>query len=458
MIKKTETDFNLNDAKVDQLAISEFDNRFLKLYSGHSNVRGIPFIGDGFKEAQRKALWGVLERGEHAEEITVERLGAHCAAVTDYHHGIGSMQGTIVGLAQDFAGSNNLSLLHPEGQFGSRLSHSASAPRYIYTRLHENFRQLFKKDDDVILDRKLVGDIKIEPKYFIPILPIVLLNGAEGMGTGHATHIFSYSPSDLKKAILAILDGKQLKDFSMVPYWNGFRGTISRDKTNGQVLVTGAYKVENTTTIRITELPIGVQSDQYEKYLFKLIDKDLVKRFDNQSDDDGFDISIIVPRTTSYQEKEELIKLFKLEARDTENLTVWGPKGEIVKYDSAEKLLVDFVAWRLERYEERRQKHIAICKEAIAWLSEMMRFILYYLKHSDTFRKLEDVELFNVLTEQKFTQIDRLLALPIRSLTKNKIDELQRKLDAEKEKLKGLQSDTADEMYRRELKELKFTF
>lgn len=460
--EKPTVDYNLNNAKVDLMTAEAFCNDYLRLYSAHSNVRGIPFIGDGFKEAQRKAIWGVLDRGENAEEITVERLSASCAACTDYHHGIGSMQGTIVKLAQTFAGSNNVNFLHPEGQFGSRLSHDASAPRYISTKLNSNFRQIFRKEDDLILDRIKVGDMKIEPKYFIPVLPSILLNGAEGMGTGHATRIFCYSPTDLKNAILKVLDGKTLPRFGLIPYWKGFRGTVTRE--NGQVVVTGKIESENSTTLKITELPIGVESDTYEKQLFKLKDQDVIKRFDNASSYDDetdctdFDFTVIVPRTTSYQSEEELIKLFKLRSRDTENLTVWGPDGTIVKYENPESLLEDFIKWRIERYEDRRQEQIRLCKEAIAWYTEVMKFITFYLANTKVFRDTEDDELNAILVKEGFTQIERLLSMAIRSLTKNKIDELKKKLDLEIEKLQSLEKDIPIEMYRRELKELKFNF
>jgi len=448
-------DFGLNAAKLVEMSAHDFFNDSLRLYSAHSNVRGIPFIGDGFKEAQRKALWGMLDRGENAGLITVERVSASVAACTDYHHGIGSMQGTIVGLAQDFAGSNNVNFLIPDGQFGSRRSHNASAPRYIETTLHENFRKIFKKEDDIILERRKVGDVKIEPKYFIPILPVVLLNGAEGMGTGHATHIFSYKPDDLKHAVIKLLDGKKLTDGQLVPWWNDFVGKVERDKTNSQVKVTGVFKTINTTEIRVTELPVGIQSDKYEEMLFKLEDQEKIKSFKNASDDNGFEFIIKVPRTTTFLEHDELLKLLKLESRDTENLTVWNPDGIIEKYASVEKLLEAFVTWRVERYEERRSKQIEITKDLISWLEEVVRFIEFYLGHTQEFRNAGKKELLELLTTNKFTQPERLLGMSIWTLTRDNVEDILKKLDAERKKLLNLEADTAVQMYRRELMELK---
>lgn len=453
-------DFNINEAKIDKISVEDYINTYLKLYSGHSNVRGIPFIGDGFKDAQRKAMWGMLKRGDNAGFGTVERVSAYCAAETDYHHGIGSMQGTLVGLAQDFAGSNNLNLLVPEGQFGSRLSHGASAPRYIETKIHENFRLIFKKEDDLILEQKKVGDLKLEPKYFIPLLPMVLVNGAEGMGTGHSTHIFCYSPKDLRDTIVKMLDGKKVKDHTLVPAWRGFSGKVARDADTGQVIVTGKLEVESSTTIRITELPVGVQSEAFEKILEKLEDRNQapIKSFKNASDDTGFDFIVTVPRVTTYLTQEELIRLFKLESRDTENFTMWGPDGKIKKYRSAEHVIEEFIEWRLKRYEERRARLIKNSEDLIIWLEELMRFIKFYIKNAEKFRNVGKAAIIQILNDEKFADPERLLSQQIWSLTKDRIDELQEKLDAEKKKLEEMLKDTPVEMYRRELKQMKLDF
>lgn len=446
--------FEVDATKLTQLAVNQFIDQNLRLYSAHSNRRGIPFIGDGFKEAQRKAMWGMLKRGESAGLISVERGAAHCAAETDYHHGIGSMAGTLVGLAQDFAGSNNMNFLVPDGQFGSRRSHEPAAGRYINTRIHENFRKIFRKEDDVILEPQVIGDLKIEPKYFIPLLPVVLMNGAEGMGTGHSTHISNYAPEDLRDAITKILDGQTIPDFTLLPRWRDFTGTVSRE-LSGQIKVTGVFKVENSTTIRVTELPVGVQSDKYEEELFKLEDKGLIKSFKNASDDTGFDFIISAPRTTTFREKDELLKVLKLESRDTENLTVWGPDGKIKRYESVEKLLGDFVTWRLDRYEERRVKLIAITTEQIAWYENVIRFIEYYLAHAQEFRNVGKKDLVAKLTAENFAEPERLLAMSIWTLTKDHVDDLTKKLDGERKRLASLQNDTPKKMYRRELAELK---
>ena len=452
---KKEQDFGINSAKVDSIKTKEFFDDYLRLYSGQSNIRGIPFIGDGLKESHRKALWGMLSRGENAGLISVERVSAHCAAETNYHHGIISMQGAIVNLAQNFAGSNNVNFLVPEGQFGSRLSHSAASARYIETTLSENFRKIFKKDDDLITVQRVEGTTKIEPKYFIPILPVMLINGAEGVGTGHSCKIFSYDPIEIRNVILDILNGKKPKPNSIIPFWNGFKGKRER-LSNGQVVVYGDLEIVNTTEIKITELPVGMQSDKFEEILYKLEDRGLIKSFKNASEVDSFEFTVKVPRTTTALPMEELIKIFKLESRDTENLTIWDSNGSIKKYNCVEEIIEEFIEWRLERYEERRQKLISICKDQIDWYNELIRFIEFYLDNSQKFKNTGKKDLIEILQSNDFKNPDRLLSMSIWTLTKDYISELTVKLNKEIDKLDKLNKDNAKSMYIRELKELKF--
>lgn len=452
MAPKIETNFTLGStASTD---VHSFFDTHLKLYSAHSNVRGIPFLGDGFKQAQRKAMWGMLTRGENAGKNTVERIAAAVASDTDYHHGVGSLEGTIVGLAQDFAGSNNMNLLSPDGQFGSRLDKKPSASRYIKTQLHENFRILHRKEDDSIMEFNTSNGDKIEPKFFIPILPTVLINGAQGMGTGHATNIFSYNPKEIKEAALKVLAGKKLTNYDLTPWFRGFTGAVSRDKETGQVSTQGKLEVINTTTIKITELPVGMESDPFESRLFKLQDKGLITDFDNQWDD-GFDITVKVPRSTTVKTEEELYKMFGLVSKDSENFTVWSTEGFIKKYDAPEEMISEFVDWRLKMYEVRRAQQMKDTNTAIDWSSMKIRFIKFYLKNTALFKSTGKQDLIQLLKDNEFQEYERLLSMSIWNLTRDKIAELEKELDEQRTTLKRLEEDTANAMYARELKEFK---
>lgn len=443
-----------------KISAGEFIDTRLRLYSAHSNIRGIPFIGDGFKQSQRKALWGMIKRGENADKDTVERIAAASASYTDYAHGVSSLEGTIVSMAQDFAGSNNMPIFEKHGQFGNRLNFKPGGSRYIKTKLHANFRKLFPKDDDLIFDYHESNGMLVEPKFFTPILPLVLLNGAEGMGTGHATFIMGYNPEDIKSAIVKLLAGKTLTPNSLVPWYNGFNGTITRNKETGQIFMEGKYEVKTVgrnTIIEITELPIGSQSDSYKAHLNKMAEKELIIDHDNLSDKNGYDFKVRVNKNNdiSLKSSEEIKKLFKLVSKETENLTVWDGNGILKRYECVEDLLYDFVIWRTERYEDRRLAQIKKITEDIVWANLKIRFIKFYIQNHTYFRDTSNKELSERLVEEGFERHRELLDMPMRNLTKDKIAELEKEVDAFKVRLQSLESDDAISMYERELKGLK---
>ena len=444
------------DVRARRIPMRAFFGTAFKEFSLYDNVRSIPFLTDGLKPSQRKAIYGTLTRGENAGLIQVERLASVVAAATDYHHGTGSMASTIVGMANNYAGSNNLNLFVPEGQFGSRLTAESAAHRYIETKLSPWFRALFPKADDAILDHHEVDGEKIEPKTYAPLLPMVLVNGAQGTGTGHACLIMSYNPKEVRDACLKVLDGKKLKSGSLLPWFNGFTGKIERNAETGQVVITGKLEVVNTTTIKVTELPIGTYLDQYKARLNKLEDDEFIKDYEDRSTEQGFEFIITVPRSTTALSEEELYKKFGLISRDTENYTVWNIDGVLQRFESAEALIEAFVPWRLEMMETRRQYLIADLKEQVRFASEVIRFIKFYLANVKLFRDTAKKELVEVLLQNKFVDYERLLSMQIWSLTKDKIAELEDRLAKLKSELAKIEADTAAEMYKRELKALSF--
>ena len=433
------------------MRIKQFFDEEFKLFSIYDNVRSIP-KADGFKPSQRKIIYGMLKRGENADEIRVETAANHISAVSDYHHGATSLIGTIAKMAQTFAGSNNINLLMPNGQFGSRLDPAPGAGRYIYTELSKSFRQLFKKEDDAILEPQYSDGMQIEPKHYLPILPILLINGASGTGTGYATNILCYSPEDLRNNILAVLAKKKPKE--VLPFYKGFKGKVYRNEK--QTVIEGAYTLVNSTTIKITELPIGTYQDDYKDLLNKLEDEEIIKSYTDNSTEDGFDFEVIVPRTTGYMDHDTIMKTFKLISRDTENYTYWGYDDKIKVANSVQDIINYFVAYRLQKYEDRRLKQIDNLNAELSWANEKLRFIKFYLKNSGDFAKKGKAELHELLTKNKFNEIEKLLQIRIYSLTKDEIDKLEKEITEIAIAIKELQSITNLDLYVKELKELKF--
>lgn len=434
------------------MRVKDYINVEFRAFSRYDCVRSIPSVKDGFKPSQRKCVYGTQLRGENAGEVQVERLAAQIAAETLYHHGTGSLESTLVGLAQNYPGSNNINFFEPSGQFGSRLSAESASARYIFTKFTQNFRKLYKKEDDIILHHLQEDGQKIEPECYIPILPTVLINGSRGVGTGYASLILNYNPEDIKKYILTILDGKIPKT-KLVPWYNGFKGTVERNEA--QTVIKGILKIVNTTTIKVSELPIGMFLDDFKEVLYKLEDSGFIKSFEDRSTEEGFDFTINCPRSTTLLSDDELITKFKLISRETENYTLWDTEDKIKEYESVEEIITDFVSWRLERYEERRQKIIDLNKNELAWLNEKLRFVLFYLKHTKEFSNKPKKELFDYLTENNFVEVDKLMRLPIYTLTHDEIEKLKKEIENIEAYIAQMENTTAEVMYSNELKELK---
>lgn len=435
-----------------KIKAQHFFGSMFKEFSLADCVRSIPQIGDGLKPSQRKAVYGMQLRGENAKEIKVATFAEFVSGNTDYHHGAGSLVGAIEGLARNYPGTNNMNLLMPNGQFGSRLTKEAAAERYIFTEFSQNFRKLFKKEDDILLENAISDGQKIEPLTYFPILPMSLINGAEGTGTGHACFILQYNPESIRDACLAVLTGKKLKMDTLIPWFKGFTGTVEKDEETAQIAITGRMKIVNTTTINIMELPVGWYVDDYKNVLFALQDAGYVKSFDDASTEDAFNFIVNVPRTTTELGEEALMKLFKLVKRETENFTLWNEKGVIEKFDTPEDIVERFIPWRTAQYENRRQRLIQTTSENIRWLSEKLRFILFYLANVDLFKNKKKDDLVSLLIENKFDDYDRLLGMSIWNLTFDKIEELKKEIGTAEIYLKGLEADTAKAMYTRELK------
>lgn len=441
------------------IRVKHYFNSAVKSFSLADCIRSIPSICDGFKPSQRKAVCGTIMRGENAGEIQLERLASIIASKTDYHHGSNSLVSTVIGMANDkMPGMNNMNLFKPEGQFGSRLTKEAGAGRYIFTELSPYFRQLFKKEDDCILTPIVVDGEEIEPHFYIPLLPMVLVNGASGTGTGHACEIYSYHPEELRDAIITLLNAKPngkskpLKDGALTPFFRGYHGKVERNQETGQVITTGKLEVVNSTTIKITELPLGIYLDSYKETLNKLEEAEFIKDYDDNSSEDMFCFTVTVPRSTSVMSHDVLLQKFKLIGKGTENFTCWDVTGKLKKFSSAEEIIETFVPWRLEQYERRRQKLIADTTEQIRFLSEQIRFIRYYISNSKLFKDTGKKDLIELLLSKDFVDYDRLLSMQIWSLTKDRIAELEKKLDDAKAYLDTLNADDPVSMYKRELK------
>lgn len=418
-------------------------------YANYDNERSLPNLIDGLKITQRKVLYTCLLKNI-TSEIKVAQLASSVAYETQYHHGEAGIGSVICNLAQDFVGSNNLNWLDPIGQFGSRLSPIPAAHRYIFTKLSKNFRQYFKKEDDIILDHLYEDDFKIEPKYFVPILPGVLLNGSQGIGTGFASMILPRDPKELSGYILDVLS-KGKKKFKLLPYFAGFTGLVERaESETNKYIIKGCVDRINATQIKITELPIGMYLDDIKKQLNKLVESDYIKDYDDNSTEEKFDIDVYFQRGYLNNVTDNiLLDKLKLSTSITENLTCWLPTGKLRKFDNAFDIIKYFIEWRLEKYEYRRQLLIELIENNAKELSERIRFINYYLTHVDQFKNTSKADLLVILEKNNFS--DKHLDMKIWNLTKDRIAELLIAVNELEEKKIQLQETTNIKIYTKEL-------
>lgn len=437
------------------LRLLDFINNDLKVFSNLDNVRSIPSIIDGFKDSQRKALYGVLKKG--GSESKVSQLGAYIAMETHYDHGETSMQETVIKMAQNFTGSNNVNLFEPLGQFGSILSSEASAPRYIFTKPSKFLKKFFNPDDDGILERREEEGEKLEPLYYLPIVPMWLLNGAVGIGTGHASTILSRDPKKVVELVSKLIKGVAVQDktidSAMTPYFEGWKGRIEKREDNTKWDIYGTIEKVNSTTLRVTELPVSYDVDKFKSILIALMDDGKIKDYRNDSNEQGFLFEITAPRELVRKEISELITIFKLKVGVGENVTLWDENGKLVRYENAYSALQAFLKFRLSKYLPRKEMLLERWSTEIDLMRAKASFIDAWNNRLTTPHKMKRAELSQALValgiEEKY--LDRLLAMQISSLTLEKALELGENITALDKKYKELTTKNAEQLFLEDL-------
>lgn len=436
--------------------LKDFINHEFKEFSNYDNVRSIPKLVDGFKDSQRKCVYGLIKHGN--TELKVSQLSEYISMATDYLHGSASLCGTIVGLAQNYPGTNNVNLFEPLGQFGNILSSTPAAARYIYTKPTDYLKKLIRSEDDDILEYRIDEGSKYEPVNYLPLVPLWVLNGARGIGTGHSVNIQPRSLKDIKTIVKNIISGKKRPTQDPLPFYNGWKGTVERSNIEGQYVLTGTYEIVNTTTIKVSELPIGYDIDKYKSILIKLMDDGVVKDFDNNSTEEGFDFVITVPREVTRRSEQDLINLFKLQTKVTENITLWDTEGVLTKYNSIIGALEEVVKYRLEKYIIRKQSMLDKMNKNLKWLNYKLIFVLYWINEMKDPQKKTKDQILKELNDKINIPLevgDKMLDLRIGSLTKELVDKLKNEIRELEISISDLEKMEIEELYKNELDEVK---
>ena len=352
---------------VSTLEVTEFIHRDMANFSAEDIKRSIPHVADGLKPSQRKVIYACLKKNL-VSDMKVAQLAGYVAEQTAYHHGEASLQGTIVNLAQNFVGSNNLNLLEPSGQFGTRLAggKDAASSRYIFTRLSPATKQIFNQADNSILKYMMDDGQQVEPEFYAPVVPMILVNGAEGIGTGFSCYVPPYDVNVIKHNIRCALD--QVAMVPMVPHFKGFKGRITKTKEHTWVLE--GIAVQEGAQYHVTELPPGKWIQDFKEHLDDLVDKGTIQKFENHSTETTPDF-----RIWGYAGDDIIKDLGITKTIHTSNMYLIEQNGAVKKYASPEEILVDYIGIRLAAYKKRKAWLLKEFDSEIGWLAEKARFI-----------------------------------------------------------------------------------
>ena len=447
------------------ISYEEFINKEMIHFSKYDCDRSIPKAMDGFKIAQRKTMFAAFKKGL-TQEIKVAQFSGYVSEHSGYHHGEASLNGTIVNLAQDYVGSNNINLFCPNGQFGTRLQggKDSASERYIFTKLHPIARALFSKNDDAILTYLDDDGQKVEPIYYAPIIPMVLVNGAKGIGTGFSTDIMCYNPRDIVNHLIVKLNGGN-SITPITPFYRGFKGEIINVGENKH-LIKGCYKLVSDSKIIITELPIGSWTDDYKHYLENILEKKqtLIKDYNDNSTDTEISIEVIFSKGVlsklhykkiddNTNELEKLLKLYTTQT--TNNMHLFNHEEQLIKYNSVYEIIDDFYNQRLIIYDERKKHMLKVLENQLSILENKYKYILEVLDGSIDLRKKTAQDIDVLLYKKEYIkQSDSyhyLIRLPMDSVNIENVEKLKKERDEVFKQLQELRKTTIEELWKNEL-------
>uniref|UniRef100_A0A6C0HHK4 DNA topoisomerase (ATP-hydrolyzing) n=1 Tax=viral metagenome TaxID=1070528 RepID=A0A6C0HHK4_9ZZZZ len=523
-LKQYNRELNLDTTKK-EASYSEFINHEFIHFSIYDCERNLPNLVDGNKTSQRKIVYTAFKRNL-TSEIKVAQFSGSVSELSRYHHGEASLNQTIVNMAQNFVGSNNINLLIPNGQFGTRLQggEDSASERYIFTLLNPLTRYIFPEADDHVLTYLDDDGTPVEPMFYAPIIPMLLVNGSKGIGTGFSTDIMCYNPLDLIEYISASLVGGAIPTaplpptasgiatdgIALHPYYQGFKGEII-PLTESKYLFKGKYEIVNDKQVRVTELPIGMWTQDFKNLLEELLlvpeaatdakkskksitpdaNKGKAKKDKISSLNSGLrglggrapikdyiDMStdVVVDFTITFAPGEisklvategdhgcnGLEKLLKLTTtQSTTNMHMFDENEKLIKYSNVKEIIDHFIKVRMDLYVKRKAYQVdALAKTALV-LSNKARFITEILDETIDLRKKKTAVVSQLLKDKKYDVMDDdedykyLVKLPMDSVTEENVKKILNERDAKQVELETLKSTTETQLWLHELAALK---
>ena len=492
---------NINDTNI---FYEDFIHKELKHFSNYDLERSIPNIMDGFKTSLRKIFYSCLKKNIYDKEIKVAQLAGYVSENASYHHGEASLQSAIVGLAQDFIGSNNINLLLPKGQFGSRVQggKDASQPRYIYTLLNSLCEHLFIKNDLKIITYKNEDGENIEPEYYLPIIPMILVNGAVGIGTGFSTNIPCYNPKDIIKCLRNLINNNNDNNDNndLTPWYCGFNGNII--KYGKKYMSKGCYNRISPNKIHITELPIGTWTEDYKNLLEQIQDEkdtplksyesnythlkvDFILNFTNSnvldellnsnktqinekdinseliSDEENTEENVS-NNSISFSKFEVKFKLVSSKLLNISNMYLFNSNFQIQKFNSAFDIIKYFYEQRLPYVEKRKQNIMNELLNEINIKENKVKFIKDIIETKIKVSEFTKNELEDILYENNYYKIDNkynyLIEIPMYKMTKDELKHFENEIINLKKIYENIKNKSVKEIWIEDLDNLEIIY
>lgn len=448
--------------------ITEFFKTDLPAYAAYDNVRKISSYIDGQKISMRKIIYTLMKKYPGKDKVKTETVANVCAAFTNYLHGAANLGGVCDTMAQNFVGSNNYSLIEGNsGGFGTRINPTCAANRYTKIALSSLLKTLINDKDEPIIGRQFFEGDYIEPQFFMPIFPILFLNGSHGLSTGFSQDIYARNPTEIIEYIKKKLAGTEKPRTPLLPWFKGHKGKVEYNQELDRNESFGVITKNNMTSYTITELPIGVEYQKYVEYLDKLCENGTIQDYDDKcdpkTDEILFDIKTSRDFTRRHEDERKLYETFKLIKSLPETLCCIDENNRVREFSSIQEILDSFIELRLKYYNLRKEYLLKTLKEHLGQLASKYLFIKGIVdktivvankKKDDIIAQLEKIE--------KIIKVDGtydyLLRMQISKLTREEMEELKKQIVDGKEEYAKIKTTTIQQMWIDDLNLLKKEF
>lgn len=458
--KNSIINFNTENSNTN-IEFSEFINKELIHFSNYNVERSIPSICDGLKKSLRKILYCCLKRNL-IKEIKVAQLAGYVSEHGAYHHGEASLHEAIVGMAQTFVGSNNINLLKPNGQFGTRIQggKDSASPRYIHTELNNVTQYIFHSDDNYILDYLEDDGMKIEPQFYMPIIPMILVNGSIGIGTGFSTNIPCYNPKDIISCLRKLMNDEEIDE--ILPWYKGFTGT------NIDGVSKGKFSKLSSTKVEITELPIGFWTEDFKHHIENYMEKNPKTLKDYESHYTEHNVKFILHFSSAdilndmlnvndkgVTKLENDFKLHSTRYLNTNNMHLYDEYGKIKKYNNVIEIIQEYYQIRIKYYTKRKLYKISKLEEEIKYLDAKVKFINDIINNKLIVNNVKKSVIIEYLANNKYPtheeSYDYLIKMPIYNLTEEKRIELEKETSKKHLMLSEIKLKTEKDIWKEDL-------